>query len=240
MALVPAFGHAEVGAEVKVSVAPDRISEAVRRLGLRLDQAKEREIQFYDTPTLFLYRHGVILRLRHSSGEKAGVTVKLKPLSAENVDSRWFDVEGFSCELDFATGSSSESCALQEKREAISGDLLLSKAQKRLLKQYGPAQPPEWGSVNAMGPIRALVWKLGDQADTRVELWVLPGRERILELSRRTGVEAAEDAHAELLALLRQLGVREDPRFVSKTEFALRTMAQKQAKKRAVLGQHRP
>src|SRR3954469_9358978 len=71
--------------EVKVVVPMSAHGATIKSIGLDPIEAEPRQVFFFDTPRLDLYRHGLIVRARRIQGGGGDSVVKLRPVSPENV-----------------------------------------------------------------------------------------------------------------------------------------------------------
>jgi len=221
-------------AELKVMVDEDAIDDVRDELGLESDLAEERAIWFYDTEYLDLLAAGAILRARSVHDDDDDSTVKLRPLAADEVDSSWFEIDGFKCELDANPVSATSSCSLtgeldeDQIEEVADGERdladLFSPEQTDFLYAHGPWF--DWDELEPFGEIDALVWKLESEqlpSDLTAEHWELPGPE-MLELSIKVPVDEADQRMSELLEWLDDHDVPLSDEQESKTRRALEAL----------------
>lgn len=219
-------------AELKVMVDEAAIDEVRDRLGLDHDLAEARAVWFYDTADLALLADGVILRARSVHGDDDDSTVKIRPLSTEEVDPAWFEDGGFKCELDASPAAEVSSCSYTTEQEedqieeVADGerdlDTLFSSEQEEFLAAYGPPYL-DLAELTPLGPIDALVWKLETEdlpASLTAEHWQLPGTD-MLELSIKVGADERTERMDELLSWLADQDVRLSAEQESKTRRAL-------------------
>ena len=204
-----ADGSDEIRAELKLTIDPDDIWRARSRLALWNDASEERSIWFYDTWWLEGLDAGVVLRARKIDDDDDDSTIKLRPLGAEDVDPRWFAVDGFKCEVDRVLDRDTPSCSLTatqddgEIDDVGDGDReidkLFSDEQEQLLAEYGPTV--DWGGLVALGPISARVWTIRTDAlpeKVTAELWYMPDGAQVLEMSMKVPVADADGGMTEL------------------------------------------
>src|SRR5690349_17125991 len=79
--------------EIKMMVA--EVEEGPELLGLRAEDAEEREVTFYDSLDLTLFEEGTIHRSRHVKNGADDSTVKKRPLVASKVDEKMLEENGF-------------------------------------------------------------------------------------------------------------------------------------------------
>lgn len=219
--------------ELKVTLRSDQIGLAKQRFGLRNSVASERQVWFYDTPELALFGDGVILRGRSKRKADDDSTVKLRPMTAKDVDSAWLDLDGFKCEEDRSVAKSVWSCSLtvvqdEGELEAVAaGDRLLEKVfsseQEELLALYAP-EPVDLGQLLPLGPVAAQVWKVVPKTFGRsltMELWTLSESEQLLEVSMRAAPSVADQRLGELVSYLSSRGFDTSTQQETKTKAAL-------------------
>ena len=221
-------------AELKVMVDEYAIDDVRERLGLDEDLAEERAIWFYDTGDLALLDAGAILRARSVHHGDDDSTVKLRPLSSDQVDPAWFEDSGFKCELDASPVASTSSCSYTTEQdedqieEAADGerdlDTLFSSEQEDFLAVHGPLF--DWDQLTPFGPVDALVWKVESDllpSALTAEHWDLPGGE-MLEVSIKVDASEADERMEELLGWLADHDVPLSPEQESKTRRALEAL----------------
>jgi len=178
---------------------------------------------------------GTILRARSVHGDDDDSTVKIRPLTADEVDPAWFADAGFKCELDASPAASVSSCSYTTEQEedqieeAADGerdlDTLFSSEQEDFLAVHGPLYL-DWNDLDPLGPIDALVWKLESDdlpAALTAERWDLPGSE-MLELSIKVDAGEMDQRMDELLAWLADRYVPLAAEQESKTRRALEAL----------------
>ena len=157
--------------------------------------AEARVVYFYDTPTLELFKAGVILRARLVKGDADDSTVKIRPVEPDQVSRSWVETPGFKIEAD-STGNRvvcSASLTCIQKRDEIEDVAegkrpirkLYSAAQERLLQELSP-RPVDLDGLRVLGPVRVLRWKTKHERfrhELSAEEWRLPNGEDLLEIS---------------------------------------------------------
>jgi hypothetical protein len=223
-------------AELKVMVDAYWIDDVRDQLGLDADLAEEREVWFYDSAELSLFDAGTILRARSVKGDDDDSTVKLRPLTADQVDPAWFEDKGFKCELDANPVSSVSSCSYTTEQEedqieeVADGerdlDTLFSSEQEDFLAAHGPSFYWYWEDLLPLGPVDALVWKMESDSlefEITAEHWDLPGEE-MLELSIKVDLSEADQRMSEFLDWLAYHDVPLSAEQESKTRRALEAL----------------
>lgn len=83
-------------------------------------------------------------------------------------------------------------------------------------------------TIVPLGPIYSYAWvtgKIGDEMDASIELWVLSGFKRFLEISVKTKVKNAREVQRRLKEGWSRLGLKESSDPTTKTTFALEYFA---------------
>lgn len=219
--------------ELKFSISPDQIDLAFELFELDPGKASERDVYFYDTPTLALYAGGVILRARKLIHAADDSTVKLRPLEASDVPSSWFDFDGFKCEEDRSVGGSKSSCSLSWPQDKGEIDAVAD-GSREIMKLYSAEQEqfssenasvqPSWASLEVLGPAEAWVWSVKSSRLNRkltIEYWSLGGDEDLLEISTRTTSTNADSVMVEVADYLYDRGFDTSAGEDGKTKAAL-------------------
>ena len=219
-------------AEVKVVLADAAFDPET--LGAKRDH---REVTFYDTKSLHLWKQGVLLRSRRAPGNDDDVTVKLRPMTPAKVPSVFRDLDGFKCELDVtAGGSGTSSCSLT--RSVDGGDIraageaareipaLWSRDALDFARTVVPAVPLD--ELRAFLPIESTAWSLDvRELDEEVtfERWDVKGGARTLEASVKVKTQNVADKERELVAWLTSKGLARATTQTTKTSAALEALA---------------
>jgi hypothetical protein len=222
---------AEAGVEIKVTLAESDTTRAQRVFRLAARDPSEREVYFFDTGDLALKQAGVILRARHIKDAPDDTTVKIRPLASEDVESQWFDREGFKCEEDWVGSKHISSCSFSRSpdhpiEDTVEGDnsvkKLFSDSQEGFLADYASEIP--WSDLRVLGPTDARVWKLktsGFSGRLTVEEWRWPNGRKLVELSTRAEPAKAAATQNRLMVFLRNLGFSNATAQETKTQIAL-------------------
>ena len=222
----------EGNAEIKVTFQPGDIDAAVTRFQLEDDRATHREVYFYDTPELTWSDAGLVLRARKTIDGADDSTVKLRPMTAAEVDPDWFDLEGFKCEEDRVGDGAVSSCSLTMTQDQGEIDAVAA-GEREVAKLFSSEQEDfaatelgfsDWGAVVPLGPVAARVWKVSVRSlEPRLtfELWTLPDDTRLLEVSVRVPAVDADATQEALLAYLEARGFDATSTGDTKTRAAL-------------------
>jgi hypothetical protein len=214
--------------EVKLLLSPTQTQAAIKSLNFEKEAAGR--VYFFDTSTLDLLSHGLIVRLRQ--GASNDFTMKLRPPG----DAKPFvpsDIgEGFDCEIDLIGGAADPSSTVRSKYTAthvpetgVEIASLLDAGQKKLLTEAQISV--DWPRVKRIADIQATSWQTKPQPHFRkltLELWEWPGG-RILELSTKVGPDAGPSTYTELQRLVKAKGLSLNATQRAKTAMVLETLA---------------
>lgn len=124
----------------------------------RLGPGTAREVYFYDTADLALKSVHLVLRFRTTEGEKDNSTVKLRPVPED--DEAWRQIPGIEIEGDMVGREFKVSAKLDDKRKA--GTAMPSELAELFGEQQALLARVDLDVLSVLGPVRALVWELGD------------------------------------------------------------------------------
>lgn len=216
-------------AEVKVNVRAHDIPKAMRALGLTAEDGKAREINFYDSDDQALSRRGLVLRTRKKAHEQES-TVKVRPADPKVVDPAVARDPDFKAELEVSASATTRVVGVQLDADLPEGAIerkpirkLFTGEQRDLARDL--TGPVPWKKLERRGPIPATVWSLTDPAlgahELAAELWRLPKRRRMLELSIKCNAGEVDAVRAVLLGYLAGRGLVASQNRSSKTARAL-------------------
>jgi len=219
--------------EIKLTVRDDQEGLVYGALKRADADPERREVYFADDDELTLYEAGLVIRARKVDGDTDNSTVKLRPVTPDQLDERWKRLAEFTMEVD-AVGSkfvcSAKIDTDQERGEIdawVSGERerekLLSEDQEALIAEHAPVSI-EWAAIRPLGPIEVRKWEIrpkGLENDVAVEEWVLPDDSNLLELSIKVKPEDAEDAARRFRAYLSDHGIDLEGDQQTKTKAAL-------------------
>jgi hypothetical protein len=223
-------------AELKVTVPPEDMRDALAALDLDPLDAQIRQVFFFETPDLRLDQHGVVVRARRVAGRADDTVVKLRPLDPENVSSKLRRTEGFGIEVDAMPGGFVCSGSLKARaaadvrttvRDAKSPRKLFTKPQRALFERYAP-EGVALDDLQVLGPIFVLKLRQVPRIIERklvAELWLYPDDSRILELSAKSPPREAFELAARLRAYLSERGIDTGGEQATKTRRALELLA---------------
>jgi hypothetical protein len=229
--LLDLLGDAD-SVELKVTVPESDHRSAVQALGIDPVGAEVRQVFFFDTPELDLYRHGVVVRARRAR-DRGDTVVKLRPVVPGELPATLRRSREFNVEVDampgsyVCSGSLKGSADIQDVRDVAAGERpvrkLFSKAQRSLYREHAP-EGLELNDLSVLGPVLALRLKFTPaELDRRVttELWFYPDDTRVLELSTKCPPAEAFQAAAETRAHLTRHGIDLEGEQQAKTRRAL-------------------
>jgi hypothetical protein len=217
--------------EIKVTLAERDASRAHQVFKLAQRSPSERQIYFFDTGDLTLNRAGVILRARRVKDDPDDTTVKIRPLTADDVAPEWLSRDGFKCEEDWVGAKHVPACSLTKAPDhAIANTVdgydsvkrLFGDRQEEFLADYG--SDVAWTQLWVLGPTDADVWKLkasGFPTKLTLEEWSWPDGKRLVEISTRTDAAGATALQQRLMTYLRGLGFTGATAGETKTQAAL-------------------
>jgi hypothetical protein len=234
--VLPLIGSSD-SVELKATVPAAGQRAAVTALGLDPRGGQIRQVFFFDTPELELYRGGLVVRARRTAGKPDDTVVKLRPVVPDEIEPRWRARREFGIEVDAMPGGFVCSASLKgrppgrdvrttlgERRPLRK---LFTKPQRELFAQYAPADT-DLDALTPLGPV--FVLKLRDvPAGLRrrlvTELWLYDDGSRLLELSAKCAPGEAFQVAAELRAFLGTHGVDLTGAQQTKTRHALELLA---------------
>lgn len=218
--------------ELKLTV-PGREHAALRRLGLDVLAGRIREVYFFDTPDLRLFRDGVVVRARRTQGANEDTVVKLRPAVPSELPPKLLASPDLKLEMDVTRGSHIVSASLRARRregsvrEAVDRrrplEKLFSKEQRRLFVDHAP-DGVAWSDLVALGPAYVVLLKyvppdLGRRLT--IEQWHYPGEVPLVELSTKAPPEDALGLLADSVNFLKAHGLRAEGAQEPKTRKAL-------------------
>jgi hypothetical protein len=222
--------------ELKLTV-PASEHLALRRLGLDPLEGRMRAVVYFDTPTLALFRAGIVVRGRRTKGDEDDTVVKLRPVVPRELPQPLRTSPNLKVEMDVTRGSYVVSASLKGRRrqgtlaEVLDGvrpvERLLTKEQRALFTEAAP-EGIDWTDLVALGPIFVVVVKgspKGLAHKVTVEQWHYPGQVPLVELSTKSAPLDAVQLYTEVAQYLRDLGLRAGGSQEPKTRKALEFFA---------------
>jgi len=219
--------------EIKATIPDTQVEEALDRYGLTVDNDEERYIYFFDSPTLDLFKAGMIARARRTVGDQHDSTVKFRPVVPAEVPAQWRELEGFKLEADASETGVTKSASLTMPvakgliKQVVAGEKgiakLFAKEQEEFLLSVGQ-QHIDYATLRVLGPLQAHRWKFESPAcpwPITAELWKRADGARLLEVSIKAPAVQAAVAIGGFMALLAEVGVEQDLEQQTKTRWAL-------------------
>jgi hypothetical protein len=219
--------------ELKVTIPLTDRARGARSLGIDPLEAQIRQVYFFDTPDLDLYREGVVVRARRIQGKEHDSVVKLRPVVPDELDRDLKRSPSFGIEVDampggfVCSGSMKRLLGNLDVREIVYGPKplrkLFSKEQRALYAAHAP-EGIELDDLSILGPIFVLKLKSLPPAFGRklvCELWLYPDNSMILELSTKCMPSEAFQVAAETRAFLTGHGLDLGAEQETKTKKAL-------------------
>ncbi len=218
--------------ELKLTVPESDHHAAVGVLGLDPLDAQIRQVYFFDTPDLSLYKAGVVTRARRVQGKGDDSVVKLRPVEPDRLPKKLRKAAGFGVEVDampggFVCSGSMKSAARADVRDTVTGAgslrKMFSKEQHAFFAEYA-TEGIDLDDLSILGPIFVLKLKFKPQELKRrlvAEMWLYPDNSRILELSTKCAPAESFLAAAEVRSFLSDRGVDLSGEQETKTRKAL-------------------
>jgi hypothetical protein len=226
--------------ELKMNVPADQ-RMALRGFDLDAMEGLLREVFFFDTPDLTLYRNGVVVRARRTQGADDDTVVKLRPAVPDTLSPAVRASKNLKLEMDVTRGSYVVSASLKGRRrvgavrETVSDrrslDRLFSKEQRSFFTEHAPAGVG-WGDLVALGPIIVVLLKFVPERFPRratIEQWHYPGEVPLVELSTKASPQTVLQTFAEWTDFVRGHGLTASGAQEPKTRRALEFFARHHA-----------
>jgi hypothetical protein len=224
--------------ELKLTVPEPDHPATAGALGLDPLDAQIRQVFFFDTPDLSLYKGGLVVRARRVQGKRDDSVVKLRPVVPDQLPKALRKARGFGVEVDAMPGGYVCSASMKGKpdadvRETVAGagplHNLFSKEQRALFSEHAPPGVA-LDDLSVLGPIFVLKLKFTPDALERrlvAEMWLYPDGSRILELSTKCAPKESFLAAAEVRVYLTKRGVDMSGEQEPKTRKALEFFSDK-------------
>jgi hypothetical protein len=231
--------------ELKVTVDNAEQRRAIDALDMDPLNAQIRQVLFFDTPDLALSQAGVVARSRRVQNKGDDSTIKLRPITPDDIAPELRSQPGFVVEVDTMPGayvcSASLTAALKagDTREVMKGERpirkLFSKAQRAFYEAHAPAGLA-LDDLSILGPIFVLKLKWAPERFARplvAEMWLYPDSTVMLELSTKTFPSQAFQVAAETRAFLASHGISATGGQDTKTRHALQVFSKRLAESTA-------
>ena len=223
--------------ELKLTVPESSQRAAITSLQLDPLDAQIRQVFFFDTPELALYKAGVVARARRIQGKGSDSVIKLRPVVPAELPEELRASRNLVVEVDAMPGGFVCSASLKDKlapthvRETLLGGKPFRKLFSKEQRRFFAASAPEGvalDDLSVLGPIFVLKLKQAPEEFARplvAELWLYPDGSRILELSTKCAPTEAMQAAAEARAFLASKRVDLSGEQQTKTRTALEFFA---------------
>ena len=223
--------------ELKLTVPEAEQRSAVDALGMDPLNAQIRQVFFFDTPDLALFKQGVVARARRVQKRGDDSVVKLRPVVPSELPQDVRSSPNMLVEVDAMPGGFVCSASMRralpnpDVRAAAKGERRLRKLFSKEQRAFFAAHAPdglELDDLTVLGPIVVFKLKLSPKRFDRrlvAELWMYPDNSRILELSTKCAPQEALDVAARARALLAEQGIDLTGKQQTKTRTALRFFA---------------
>jgi hypothetical protein len=199
--------------ELKMTV-PARQRSALAGIGLDVLRGRLREVFFFDTPELTLFRHGLALRARRTQRSDDDLLVKLRPVVPAELPAGVRSSPDLKIEMDVTRDTSVVSASLRSRRPAgavravLAGERalerLLTKQQRSLFEAHRP-DGVTWSDLVTLGPALVVVLRAMPPAFGRrltIEQWHYPGEVPLVELSTQSNPAEVRQLVADSIAFL--------------------------------------
>jgi hypothetical protein len=227
--------------ELKMTVDDAERRKAIEALDMDPLNAQIRQVVFFDTPDLALSKAGVVARSRRVQNKGDDSTIKLRPITPDDISPDMRAQPGFVVEVDAMPGayvcSASLTASLKagDTRDAIKGERpirkLFSKAQRAFYEAHAPAGLA-LDDLSILGPIFVLKLKWAPKRFARplvAEAWLYPDSSIMLELSTKTIPSQAFQVAGETRAFLASHGISVTGGQDTKTRRALQVFSKRLA-----------
>ena len=223
--------------ELKLTIPQADHRSAAEALGMDPLDAQIRQVYFFDTPDLALYKQGVVARARRVQKKGDDSVVKLRPVVPSELDADVRQSPNMMVEVDAMPGGFVCSASLKRAlpnprvRDATVGERKIGKLFSKEQRAFFTAHAPngiELDDLKILGPIFVLKLKFQPPNALRravAELWLYPDNTRILELSTKCAPGEALDAAARAREFLLKRGVNVSGAQQTKTKTALNIFA---------------
>ena len=189
---------ADVGSvELKMNVpAEQRMS--LRNLRMDPLKGRLREVVFFDTPDLALFKAGIAVRGRRTQDRDDDTVTKLRPCMPAELPASVRNSPNLKVELDVTRRTHMVSASLKGVRPAgtltdvLAGRMTLEKFLSKEQRSFMADRLPDglgWQDLVPLGPTYVIVMKGVPEASAHkltVELWHFPGQVPLVELSTKS------------------------------------------------------
>jgi hypothetical protein len=224
--------------ELKMNIPADQ-RLALSGLGFDAMRGRLREVVFFDTPDLTLYRNGLVTRARRTQGDDDDTVVKLRPAEPAKLPRAVRESPNLKVEMDVTRGAYVVSASLKGARkagvvrQALSGDRplerLFTKEQRAFFSDHAPPGVG-WNDLVPLGPVLVVLLKWvpkGLPNKTTIEQWHYPGQVPLVELSTKATPQNVLEVYAGAAKFMQGHGLSatgpQEPKTRKALEFFART-----------------
>ena len=227
--------------ELKLTVPAGAQRATIQGLPIDPVEAEPRQVFFFDTPDLKLFKAGVVVRARRIQGGSGDTVVKLRPVVPNELPDDIRNDAAFKTEVDVVPGGFVCSGSFKGKsdgqaiRDAVSGKKPLRKLFSKAQRAFYAAHAPEGLALDDLTPLGPTFLLKGTFTPKELkrrmtaEVWLYPDGTRLLELSTKAAPDEAFQAAAEARAYLSKVGVElggaQEPKTRAALEFYANQMA---------------
>jgi hypothetical protein len=223
--------------ELKLTIPLSDRYTAGSSFGVDPLDAQIRQVFFFDTPDLALYKSGLVVRARRVQRKGDDSVVKLRPVIPAELSDELRESPNFGVEVDampggfVCSGSMKRTLGAKDVRRVMLGERsvrkLFSKEQRALYEAHAP-DGLAIEDLSVLGPIFVLKLRFAPEGYARklvAELWLYPDNSMVLELSTKCLPGEAFDVADETRAFLTGHGIDLSSAQETKTKKALEHFA---------------
>jgi hypothetical protein len=226
--------------ELKMSV-PGEQRMALLSLSIDPLMGRLREVWFFDTPDLTLFKNGLVVRARRTQGSDDDTVIKLRPCAPNELPAKYRKSPNLKVEMDVTSTTNVVSASLKgtrpagEVRSVLTSERRLEKLFSKEQRSFFDEHVPEgvrWEDLVPLGPNIVVFLKWTPPDFTRrmtLEQWHFPGQAPLVELSTKCAPDGVLGLLAELLPYLDERNLTASGEQEPKTRTALEFFASQQA-----------
>jgi hypothetical protein len=230
--------------ELKMNVPAD---QRMRLSGMRLDAMDGilREVFFFDTPDLTLFRNGLVVRARRTQAADDDTVVKLRPAVPDQLPRKVRTSKNLKIEMDVTRSSYVVSASIKGTRrpglvrKTVTEDKgpldkLFTKEQRAFFADHVP-EGVSWDDMVPLGPVLVVKLKFipkGMPSKAVVEQWHYPGEVPLVEMSTKATPQSLVEVATSWRKYIRERGLTasgpQEPKTRKALEFYARHLRQPQ------------
>ncbi len=219
--------------EIKINLKPEEKQKVISAFDF--EKPEDREIYFLDTCEKYLLASNIVFRLRNKEDKKFDFTIKIRPVSVEQIHMSWLHRTGFKIELDKSQHKEVLSASLKrelEKKQMVEW-LEHRGSPLEVLNPYEIDFLANFRAgighleLESVGPVQVHKWKVERDdfySELVLEEWLLPNQEVAFELSTRVPFYLADLSLKKILDLLHSESVEVLEHSKSKTQSVLESL----------------